>query len=221
MSTSQTRWRGPKNLTIATHTPKSRCSGCPSRPAGRRSSRRRPSPDIAKRIDDALERDRSARTRSCAERAAARLRACTAVGRADRLAGGDDREDRLRQGPERSARHPRPHLRVLHQGVRARRGTPRRRVLHARAGRPAARRDARAVRGPSLRSRLRVVRTVRAVGKVRRGARRASREDLGLRPGAKPGDVADRPHEPRDPRPLRRRASTPRAARCSTTPSHA
>ena len=28
--------------------------------------------------------------------------------------------------------------------------------------------------------------------------------DLDLRPGAKPGDVADRPDEPRDPRPLRR-----------------
>ena len=66
-------------------------------------------PDIAKRIDDALERDRAGEPRA-AQRAAARLRPRAAVGRADGLAGGDDREDRLRRGPEAGARHPRAHL---------------------------------------------------------------------------------------------------------------
>ena len=37
-------------------------------------------------------------------------------------------------------------------------------------------------------------------GRLRRSARRPPRRNLHLRPGAQPGDVADRTHEPRDPR---------------------
>ena len=148
-------------------------------------------------------RDR-AREPGPAERAAARLRPRAAVGRADGLAGRDDRQDRLRHGSREGARHPRSHLRVLHQGVRARRGPPRRRVLHARAGRAPARRDARAARRSRARPCLRLLRPVRPVGPVHRGARRQPGQDLDLRPGAQPGDLADRADEPRDPRPLRR-----------------
>ena len=55
----------------------------------------------------------------------------------------DPRARRLRRRPRARPRRPRPRLRVLHQGVRALRGPPRRRVLHARERRPGARRDAR------------------------------------------------------------------------------
>ena len=56
-------------------------------------------------------------------------------------------------------------------------------------------------------------------GRVHRGPRRQPRQDLDLRPGAQPGDMADRPDEPRHPRSRRATSSTPRAARFSTTRS--
>ena len=106
--------------------------------------------------------------------------------------------------PERGARHPRPDLRVLHQGVRPRRGPPRRRVLHARARRAAAGRDARAARGPRARPGLRLVRPVRAVGRFveAHGGRPDKISIYGQE--RQPGDLAHRADEPRDPRPVRR-----------------
>ena len=57
--------------------------------------------------------------------------------------------------------------------------------------------------GRVLRSGVRLLRPVRAVSPVHRGPRRPPRQDLDLRPGAKPGHLADRTDEPRDPRPVR------------------
>ena len=57
-------------------------------------------PDIAKRIDDALDGDRAREPRP-AERAPARLRPRAAVGRADGVARRDDREDRVRHRRQR------------------------------------------------------------------------------------------------------------------------
>ncbi len=75
-------------------------------------------------------------------------------------------------------------------------------------------RDAGAVQGPHLRSVRRLGRHVRAVGKVRRGARRQARRRVHLRAGIKPDDVAAGAHEPRHPRHRRE----PRRAQCRHLP---
>jgi len=61
---------------------------------------------------------------------------------------------------------------------------------------------ARAAQGPRVRPCLRLLRSVRPIWPVRGGARRPPCRDLRLRSGAQPGDVADRADEPRDPRPV-------------------
>ena len=184
-----------------------------------RCSRPRPSRTSRERIDQALERDR-AREPGAAQRAAARLRPRAAVGRADGLAGRDDREDRLRRGPRGGARHPRARpTSTSSRSSPAPRGT-----AAASSSRPR----------PSPGCWSRCSSRTRAGCSTRRAApagcsssrRGSSRRTAGspskisdLRPGAQPGDLADRADEPRDPRPVRARSSTPRAARCSTTRS--
>ena len=104
--------------------------------------------------------------------------------------------------PRRRRREPlegraRPHLRVLPLAVRERRGQEGRRVLHAALRRQAAGRDDRAVQGARLRPMLRLLRHVRAVGGVHRGARRPVRRHQHLRAGVELHDLAAGEDEPR------------------------
>ena len=93
----------------------------------------------------------------------------------------------------------RPRLRVLPLAVRERRGQEGWRVLHPALRRQAPGRDAGALAGPRLRPLLRLVRHVRAVGRVHPRARDRQRErrpgarrHLRLRPGVELHHVAAR-----------------------------
>ena len=125
-----------------------------------------------------------------------------------------------RQHPGRRRRGPLPgrarsRLRVLPLAVRQRRGQAGRRVLHTAVRRRAACRDAGALPGARLRPVLRLLRHVRAVGRVHSRPRRRQRQrwkrarrHLDLRPGVELHDMAAREDEPRHPRD--RRADRPR-----------